>query len=222
MNIQEFSREFDILYNNIMSNQAPGLNEYEKSVFLTQAQEQLIREIYSGKSAYSFEVTEEMTTYIKSIVQQVELTNKTTDKVGLHEHSVFFQVPQDILFITYEAISYQDSQCGENYEATVVPITQDVYSKTIRNPFRRPNLNRVLRLSIGEFSELISNNEIKSYKIRYIKKPEPIILEDLSQYGVSIDGKTEPTECSLNSIMHRPILIQAVQLAKIMWESKTK
>lgn len=35
MNNKEFSREFDILYNNIMSNSAPGLNEYEKSVFLT-------------------------------------------------------------------------------------------------------------------------------------------------------------------------------------------
>jgi hypothetical protein len=33
----EFSDEFDIYYNNITSNQAPGLNEYEKSVFLTEA-----------------------------------------------------------------------------------------------------------------------------------------------------------------------------------------
>ena len=41
MTIQEFSNEFDILYNNSMSNAAPGLNEYEKSVFLTQAQESL-------------------------------------------------------------------------------------------------------------------------------------------------------------------------------------
>lgn len=32
---QEFSDEFDVLYNNISSNQAPGLDEYEKSLFLT-------------------------------------------------------------------------------------------------------------------------------------------------------------------------------------------
>jgi hypothetical protein len=37
MEIQEFSNGFDILYNNIMSNAAPGLNEYEKSFFLTKA-----------------------------------------------------------------------------------------------------------------------------------------------------------------------------------------
>ena len=33
----EFSTEFDVLYNNITSNQAPGLNEYEKSIFLLHA-----------------------------------------------------------------------------------------------------------------------------------------------------------------------------------------
>ena len=30
MTASEFSQEFDILYNNIASNQAPGLTEYEK------------------------------------------------------------------------------------------------------------------------------------------------------------------------------------------------
>ena len=29
MTNQEFSNEFDILYNNVTSNQAPGLDEYE-------------------------------------------------------------------------------------------------------------------------------------------------------------------------------------------------
>ena len=45
MDIKEFSAEFDILYNNITSNIAPGLTEYEKSVFLTQAQEQLVKRV---------------------------------------------------------------------------------------------------------------------------------------------------------------------------------
>ena len=38
MTTQEFSTEFDILYNNISANTAaPGVNEYEKSLFLNQA-----------------------------------------------------------------------------------------------------------------------------------------------------------------------------------------
>ena len=33
MTNSEFSNEFDILYNNIMSNQAPGIDEYENLCF---------------------------------------------------------------------------------------------------------------------------------------------------------------------------------------------
>lgn len=43
MTVEEFSDQFDILYNNITSNQAPGLDEYEKSIFLTRAQEDIVK-----------------------------------------------------------------------------------------------------------------------------------------------------------------------------------
>ena len=49
MTTSEFSNEFDVLYNNIMSNAAPGLNEYEKSVFLTKAQEEIIKNYFNPK-----------------------------------------------------------------------------------------------------------------------------------------------------------------------------
>ena len=38
----EMSNMFDLLWNNIFSNQAPGLNEYEKSQFLTLGQSDLL------------------------------------------------------------------------------------------------------------------------------------------------------------------------------------
>lgn len=50
MTNSEFSNEFDVLYNNITSNQAPGLDEYEKSVFLTKAQDEIIKAYFNPKS----------------------------------------------------------------------------------------------------------------------------------------------------------------------------
>ena len=44
------SNQFDVLYNNITSNQAPGLNEYEKSVFLTKAQNETVLNYFNAKS----------------------------------------------------------------------------------------------------------------------------------------------------------------------------
>lgn len=46
IDLQQVSLEFDILYNNITSNQAPGLNVYEKSLFLTKAQDELIKNYF--------------------------------------------------------------------------------------------------------------------------------------------------------------------------------
>ena len=46
----EFSNEFNVLYNNITSNQAPGLDEYEKSIFLTKAQDEIVKAYFNPKT----------------------------------------------------------------------------------------------------------------------------------------------------------------------------
>lgn len=50
MNLDEFSAGFDVRFNNITSNQAPGLNEFEKSQFLTAAQDEIIKNHFSAQS----------------------------------------------------------------------------------------------------------------------------------------------------------------------------
>ena len=46
----EFENQFDVYYNNITSNQAPGLNTYEKSVFLTRAEFEIVKNHFSANS----------------------------------------------------------------------------------------------------------------------------------------------------------------------------
>ena len=50
MSVEEMDNMFDVLYNNITSNQAPGLNAYEKSVFLTKGQDETIKNYFNPKS----------------------------------------------------------------------------------------------------------------------------------------------------------------------------
>ena len=50
MFLTEFDNQFDIHYNNITRNQAPGLNTYEKSVFLTKAQDEITKNYFSAAS----------------------------------------------------------------------------------------------------------------------------------------------------------------------------
>ena len=50
------------------------------------------------------------------------------------------------------------------------------------------------------------------YKIRYVKRPRPIILENLPN-GLEIDGESKESTCELNPILHADILNKAVELA---------
>ena len=50
MSVEEMDNMFDVLYNNITSNQAPGLNAYEKSVFLTKGQDEIMKNYFNPKS----------------------------------------------------------------------------------------------------------------------------------------------------------------------------
>ena len=222
MDLQEFSLEFDLFYNNIMSNSAPGFNEYEKSLFLTQAQESVVRDIYSGQTGdLHFEGTEEASSYLNALVRQTTM-DCFVEGEGVSENSLFFPMPADLWFITYESAVIKDECLGCCYhrKVSVRPVTQDTYFSVSRNPFKRDNDRRVLRLLSENKIELISRYPIKSYTLRYLAKPQPIILTDLTEYGTAIEGITEPTECQLHSALHRAILSRAVQLAKAVWKDK--
>lgn len=52
------------------------------------------------------------------------------------------------------------------------------------------------------------------YSIRYVRKPRPIIIEDLAEMQLTIDGESGITDCELNPLAHREILDRAVELAK--------
>lgn len=223
MTVQEFSLEFDLMYNNIMSNQAPGLTEYEKSLFLTQAQEALVLDIYSGKLGSSFESTEEVTDYLSPLVRQVTLETPVSGS-GLDSRSIFFKVPEDVWFKTGEKVLISDIslKCNGDIsrEADVIPVTQDTLYRTKNSPFRGPNERRVLRLDSNDNKvELISKYTVISYTLRYLSKPEPIILEDLAE-GLTVNGENKAQTCKLNPAIHRAILSRAVSIAKSVWSSQ--
>lgn len=84
MTCKEFSNEFDILLNSYralnkyIEGNVPNtinLNEYEKSIFLTQAQEDLILLAYDGINPLreSFEGSEKIRKYLNELVRIKEL-----------------------------------------------------------------------------------------------------------------------------------------------------
>lgn len=217
MTTQEFSNEFDVLYNNIRSNQAPGLDDYEKSVFLTKAQEEIIVNTYNGNNPLedSFESTEEIRRYLSSLIKTYKTEVKKSGYIGLSTSPTFFELPSDLWFITYESVDLRDDklECADSNDVPVIPVTQDEYHRIKKNPFRGSNERRVLRLDENnQIVELVSKYNIESYLVKYISRPSPIIISDLPD-GLKINNINKETPCELNPIIHRAILDRAVRLA---------
>lgn len=234
MTTQEFSNAFDTLLNSYDTQTAFGnetsrvdivLDEYEKSVFLTQAQEEIVVNLYNGKNPYgdSFESTEEMRRYLDVLVKTKKygIEDKVAAEHKVSSKSIFFSLPNDIAFITYEQVTFGDEAlgCYNGETADVYPVTQDEYNRIMRNPFRGPTKYKVLRMDTGvqgkedtTMVELISKFDIKEYLMKYLSKPSPIILVDLPN-ELEIKGISTETPCKLNDILHETILKRAVQMA---------
>ena len=141
MTIQEFSTEFDVLYNNVTSNQAPGLNEYEKSVFLTKAQSQLVNEYFnsrtdgfgggfdgSQKRQYDFSglVRVERLFDINTFKERIDATEK------LDRRSKVFLFPQNYFLAVNEILS------DEKWQYSVIPLSYAEYQRLMLKPYNFP------------------------------------------------------------------------------------
>lgn len=227
MSNEELSNTFATLLNSYSTkvsfgNQTPQggivLDEYEKSLFLTAAQEDIVVSLYNGKNPFgdSFESTEELRRYLDSLVlTKVYTMDDKVDRVGVSPSSIFFTLPDKLAFITLEQVTFEDDSlgCYNGSYARVYPISQDEFTRVVNNPFRGATKYKVLRLDSGDgIVELVSKYKIKEYLVKYMSKPEPIVLEDLPD-GLTIEGVSKQTDCKLNEILHYPILNKAVQFA---------
>lgn len=210
MTTEEFSNEFDTL----VSSYSNGVwfDEYEKSVFLTKAQESVITGLYNG-SIDSFEDTEEVRRYLNTLVKTWGSTEYKDDGTGFNDsNSIIIELPEDVWYITYEYVT-----TNTGIEILVVPTLQDELYKTKNNPFKGPNRRRALRLDCGNNRiEILLTPQYKDdfsyYKMGYLSKPSPIILTDLTE-GLYINNENKKTECKLHSAIHRTILESAVKMA---------
>lgn len=231
MNCEEFSNQFDTLINAYAVEHPFGypegaleFNEYEKSVFLTEAQNDLILGLYNGNNSLfreSYEETEQLRKYLTNLVCTFEVKEESEGS-GLEENTddyppyssnnnneKYYKIELDnkVLFIVWEGVMI-DGKFRD-----VVPVKYDEWLRISRNPFRQPNKKwRALRLDTGEnIIELISADTITSYHMRYVKKPSPIILINLGD--LSIEGQYGPKDCELNPVLHPYILDIAIQKA---------
>ena len=218
MNVQEFSNSFDTLLQPYIAKESfseqnnLAFDEYEKSIFLTKAQEQIVLELYQ-----ELEQSEEVRKYLSNLIKTdnyapVEEQDETLINNNFKSYKV--EISNDILFMIYEQCTLSDeSNCINNKIVSVVPTIHDDLDKVLKNPFKSPNSRKVIRLDFDNKIELISKYNISNYKVRYLKKPNPIILVTLEDNLSINNGDTKVSNGETNPILHERIVQRAVQLA---------
>lgn len=234
MTTQEFSNEFDVLYNNIMSNQAPSLDEYEKSVFLTKAQLEILKNYFNPKGnkyGQGFDENAKRQIDFSTLITVAKPSQYTPEGgyVKFDDRSQLYKMPQDILLMLNETgINTVD---GVKRLISIIPMNYEEYARLMSKPWKQPLKNQGWRLfqstgGVDFISEVVIkyNSSLADYKIRYVKRPKPIILANLAdEYSnVSIEGINTITECELDPILHPEILQRAVELAKSAYTGDLK
>ena len=191
MTLEEFSTEFDVLYNSITSNAAPGFNDYEKSVLLTLAQEELIKSYFvannnttgvgldgSQKRHYDFSTLIKVKT-LNNIIDSI-LTTGVDVPVFNKDANNTFLVPNDVFLVLNEYLTVK------NNSYTVFPISYDSYNLLMSKPFPYPNKRQAWRLDSS------INGEIAATKVIHVSDDK-----DISSKNITFE-----------SIYHKPLNIE--------------
>ena len=246
MTTSEFSNAFDTLLSSYNTRAEFGegaskreivLDEYEKSVFLTQAQDIVIKSYFDSSTNSQGQGIDDSTrrqvdfSSLITVASPSKLEAATIEEgetegeeptppvplMAFDDRGILYKLPSNILIMLNEKV-----KAGKrNY--VVVPINYAEYDRLMSKAYGQPLKKQCWRLfqnvsGIDITSEIIPTEgvEVSDYRIRYIRRPRPIILTNLSlenQESLEIDGISAVTECELNPIVHMDILNKAVELA---------
>ena len=242
MTTQELSNTFDTLLNSYASKAIFGdqashqeivLDEYEKSVLLTQAQDIIVKQYFERTNVnLGFDDSERRQIDFSNLITVAETTVEGTT-TGSYGEGWMVNTPvasnTHILFILNEKLVLSKTN-NPTKTFVVVPINYHEYDRQMSKPFAQPLKKQAWRLIQDNLSDstegtkveiiptdaakaLKTNSYTAKYKIRYVRRPTPIVLVNLSDSDLSVDGVSSVTECEVNPILHIDILNKAVELA---------
>ena len=151
--------------------------------------------------------------------------NEGTDVSGfepaifdMRDNSKSISLPAKMMMAINEMVEVKRG--GKTTLLQVVPIRFDEYSRLMSKPYKRPLKYQAWRLINNDVTNkadiIVGPTDVLSqYTLRYIRRPNPIIVSDLD--GLTIEGIGTTSECELDPILHEEILQRAVELAKVAW-----
>ena len=214
MTAEEFDNQFDVLYNNITSNQAPGLNTYEKSVFLTKAQNEIVKNYFtanskgnnigqgfddSAKRQADFSMLMKtascgaslLPSAASSVITVIVGSSSARYTVSrIDPRSQVFTFPPDVFIPINETLNVNTKYFQ------VIPLRFDEYTRLMSKPYKRPLKNQAWRLiNTGTITSMEATESLPA-RNAYIKFVEIITTpeydDDTLSYSIRYIRKPHP------------------------------
>lgn len=226
MTAQEVLSIFDLQYNNISSDAAPGLNSYEVSVYLTKAHKEIVNSYYNGNAkGDSIESKEKVRSLLSRYIKddEVDIVNPVLD-INTHLMKAEITLTSDTWQILMETLKL------DNRGILVKPEAYDRLMVISEDPFKLPDAYKAWRLDTrGKQSHnttlydrvvtVFFSPEVTpiKYSYTYLSIPEPIVLSNFKEeFGeeLSIQGiSTINIPATINDFLWDIIINRAVELA---------
>lgn len=218
MTYRELSNHFDVYSNRYAESKYEKLlffDEYEKSLFLTQAADEIVKELLPF-----YDRNEKIKKQLLPITKSTHIHLATINADNkIKSTTLAYEIPNDVLYVVLEFLK----TAGGVIIDRVKPLSDDETAYVMDNPFRSPSTRPYAfrnSLSIGDnkYAEIITNvlaNTSPVYFMRYVSTvPAFIVTEDL--LDASING--ESTNADLDAVaplemLHNKILNKAILIA---------
>ena len=200
---------FNLQYNDIFSNKAPGLEDYELSMYLTMAHLEIIDQ-YSG----SLDLFEKNRSILSAYIYDKDMVGvlKTTSTRGMDYQ--IFTFNDDCWKILTEYVITKSNPMGFG----IVPVTYDKLNNISNNPNRVPNGLKGYRLDVNSDPTSITA-EKRDVKILFKKMN---ILDYITNYEVvylatpssfDLESNSIPKTLTNNPFLTEKIINRSVELA---------
>ena len=217
--------EFDIIYNNITSDSAPPLNNYEKSVFLTKAQEEIVWSYIRPQTNRQYlgldgDALRRAELGFLLCTEKPPFTNGTSNNADTYTYSL----EKDFMMILSETITVN----SKTY--TVIPLSAAELNRIGSRQYQKPPKHQIWKTDevkkVDTNGVSVTGTYVFPYsytdgsnitgKIIYIRYPQPIIIGTNDANSPKINGVATQTdtESEFPAFMHRIIVQKAAELAK--------
>lgn len=247
MNATELKKQFNLLYNNINNNAAPGLSDAEIEMFLNKAQDEIVKQHVLGvHTNYQLGVnqTSKRDVELDTLIKTCTYTHHPGDGV-YHPKGELYDIedtpdsnpsaPPNILMILSEMVYLNEDNKAEVLD--VVELNYQQLSRFLAGVYKYPKKNQCWKIRHDRWAELVFPTYVYNNIQAVINdlNPAPTFDEVIADYISYISQyvempprieltytapATEAKGCSLPEVLHMEIVQRAVELAKAAYASQ--